>query len=250
MSEVVSVNAIQALLTARGVEVLPSPAQRTIPLNATLEPPCSLKWLGIEHSFSLGAFSYAVSGHAFAVRIGRYCSFGESIQIGRQDHPTTWTSTSPSFYLNSPLFNVGREYQDHEKLQKLASVRPRKAPTHLKITTIENDVWIGHGAFIRAGVRIGTGAVVAAHAVVVKDVPPYAVVAGNPATIKKFRIDPQHIGALLHLQWWRYAAWDLVDLPMDDVAEFIQAFRKRQPELQPYMPGVVQIQELTILKSS
>jgi chloramphenicol O-acetyltransferase type B len=244
MAEVVSVNAIQALLTARGVEVLPSPAQRTIPLNATLEPPCSLKWLGIEHSFSLGAFSYAVSGHAFAVRIGRYCSFGESIQIGRQDHPTTWTSTSPSFYLNSPLFSVGCEYEDYERLQKLAAVRPRKVPTHLKVTNIENDVWIGHGAFIRAGVRIGTGAVVAAQAVVVKDVPPYAVVAGNPATIKKFRIDPRHIGALLHLGWWRYAAWDLVDLPMDDVAEFVREFKKRLPDLKPYTPQTIAVSEL------
>ena len=112
------------------------------------------------------------------------------------------------------------------------------------MTTIENDVWIGHGAFIRAGVRVGTGAVVAAHAVVVKNVPPYAVVAGNPATIKKFRINSQHIGPLLALQWWRYAAWDLADLPLDDVAQFMERFRQRQPELQTYTPSVVQIKEL------
>ena len=65
---------------------------------------------------------------------------------------------------------------------------------------------------------------VGAHAVVVKDVPPYAVVAGNPATIKKFRIPPHQIGTLLQLEWWRYALWDLSRLPMDDVGEFIQAF--------------------------
>lgn len=56
-------------------------------------------------------------------------------------------------------------------------------------TYVENDVWIGHGAIILAGVRIGEGAVVAAGSVVVKDVPPYTIVAGNPATVIKERFD-------------------------------------------------------------
>ncbi|WP_417171784.1 DapH/DapD/GlmU-related protein, partial [Alistipes putredinis] len=52
---------------------------------------------------------------------------------------------------------------------------------------VEDDVWIGHGATILAGVRIGQGAIVAAGAVVNKDVPPYAIVGGVPAKILKFR---------------------------------------------------------------
>ena len=215
-----------------------------IPKSALLEPPCSLKWLAIEHAFALGAFSYAVSGYAFAVNIGRYCSIGENVQIGRQDHPTTWVSTSPGFYLGAPLFDVDRQYENHARLQEAAEIRRRMAPTKLKVTNIDNDVWIGHGAYIRAGVRICTGAVIGAHAVVVKDVPPYAVVAGNPAAIKKYRIAPHQIGALLELEWWRYASWDLADLPMEDVAEFIQAFGKRKPELSPYEPPVIKVSDV------
>ena len=244
MSEAVRVNLIQAQLMALGVEVLPSPGGRTIPKSAALEPPCSLKWLAIEHSFTLGAFSYAVSGYAFAANIGRYCSIGENVQIGRQDHPTAWVSTSPGFYLGAPLFNVDPHYENHARLVAAAEIRRRKAPTTLKVTNIEHDVWIGHGAYIRAGVRIGTGAVVGAHAVVVKDVPPYAVVAGNPATIKKFRIPPHQIGTLLQLEWWRYALWDLSRLPMDDVGEFIQAFGQRKHEFVPYEPSRLTIRDL------
>jgi chloramphenicol O-acetyltransferase type B len=245
MSDLVRVNLIQAQLMACGVEVLPSPGGRTIPKSALLEPPCSLKWLTIEHAFTLGAFSYAVSGFAFAVNIGRYCSIGENVQIGRQDHPTTWVSTSPGFYLGAPLFNVDPRYQNHSRLQKAGAIRRRKAPTILKVTNIDNDVWIGHGAYIRAGVRVGTGAVIGAHSVVVKDVPPYAVVAGNPATIKKYRIAPHHIGALLELEWWRYASWDLADLPMEDVGEFIQGFRARKPQLTPYEPLTVKVSDIS-----
>ena len=70
---------------------------------------------------------------------------------------------------------------------------PGKVPTQLKLTNIGNDVYIGHAAFIRPGVTIGHGAIVAAHAVVVKDVPPYAIVAGNPAVVKKYRFAPEQI---------------------------------------------------------
>lgn len=244
MSDTVTVKAIEAKLMARGIEVLPSAPARTIPAAASLEPPCSIKWLQIEHSFSLGAFSYAVSGHAFAVHIGRYCSIGEGVQFGRQDHPTSWVSTSPSFYLSHPLFGLPESYKYSKGLDLLPIIKRNRPSTQLQVTHIEHDVWIGHAAFIRAGVRIGTGAVVAAHAVVVKDVPPYAVVAGNPATIKKFRLPPHLIGPLLGLQWWRYAAWDIVDLPMEDPKEFIPAFRELKPKLTPYEPDKVTPGEL------
>ncbi len=74
--------------------------------------------------------------------------------------------------------------------------------------TIGNDVWIGSGALILSGASIGDGAVVAAHSVVTKPVPPYAIVAGNPARVVKYRFDEATIQELLALKWW--------DLP-DDV---------------------------------
>lgn len=70
---------------------------------------------------------------------------------------------------------------------------------------IENDCWIGHGATIMNGVTIHNGAVVGAEAVVTKDVPPYAVVAGNPAKIVKYRFDAETISKLEKICWWN---WD------------------------------------------
>lgn len=69
---------------------------------------------------------------------------------------------------------------------------------------IENDVWIGHGATILGGVTIHNGAVVGAGAVVTKDVPPYAIVAGNPAKIVKYRFGESEVRALLDIAWWNW----------------------------------------------
>ena len=84
-------------LQGHGIEVLQRvrPRHTNIPEGAALEPPCSLKWTRFDHSLELGAFSYMVSGYAFAARIGRYCSIAESVQIGRQDHSMKGVSVIP-----------------------------------------------------------------------------------------------------------------------------------------------------------
>ncbi|EFP64312.1 bacterial transferase hexapeptide repeat protein [Ralstonia pickettii] len=71
-------------------------------------------------------------------------------------------------------------------------------------TTIGNDVWIGHGATILSGVKIGDGAVIGAHTVVASDVPPYAIVAGNPAKLIRKRFSEPQIEQLLKLGWWNW----------------------------------------------
>lgn len=75
---------------------------------------------------------------------------------------------------------------------------------HRGDTVIGNDVWIGTQAVILPGVRVGDGAIIAAHAVVSRDVPPYAVVAGNPAEIRKMRFDDETVAALLQIAWWNW----------------------------------------------
>ena len=69
-------------------------------------------------------------------------------------------------------------------------------------TIIGNDVWIGYGATIMPGVTVGHGAVIATKAVVTKDVPPYAIVGGNPAKVIKMRFGESEIERLLALAWW------------------------------------------------
>ena len=117
-------------------------------------------------------------------------------------------------------------------------------PTRAQVTTIGNDVWIGHGALVRAGVTIGDGAVVAAHAVVARDVPAYAVVAGNPATIKKFRFPPVQIGQLMHAAWWRYAPWQLQHLDMARPMEVARGVNAMVREGVPFFePSIVDLRE-------
>lgn len=67
---------------------------------------------------------------------------------------------------------------------------------------LQNDVWIGHGATVMAGVTLHNGCVVAANTVVTKDIPPYAIVGGNPARILRYRFDEDTIGGLQKIAWW------------------------------------------------
>ena len=231
-----------AKLREAGVECLISPGQ-LIPEDVVLEPPCSLKWLTVRHSYALGAFSYAVSGYAFAARVGRYTSIGEALQI-RPDHPTDYLSTNPVFYRQELLFRVGESFDGG---REFAVWRPtpfrRPPPSRLKITNIGNDVYVGHGAFIRPGVTVGDGAIVGAYSVVVKDVPPYAVVAGNPATVRKFRFPEKLIDALLELKWWRFAPWQLGGIDVSDREDAVKRLADIAPGLAPHEPKVIRLGE-------
>ncbi len=230
-------------LRKKGIEVLhrgPQPVV-AVPRNTVIEAPASLKWTEYEHSLTLGAFSYQVSGYCFAARIGRYCSFGEQVQIGRQNHPTSWAATSPAFYLNGNLFNLGDGFEGSGEYHRYR-FKNSEPPTRVKITTIGNDVWIGHGAYIAAGVTIGDGAIVAAHSVVTKDVSPFAVVAGNPATIKKSRLPPSLISPMLRCRWWRFAPWQLAHLDMSKVGPFVAGVYAMR-DTPPFQPSVIDVNE-------
>ena len=111
-------------------------------------------------------------------KIGRYVSIANNVSIGLGEHDLDRISTSSVFYIN-PL----------ETLTKGKCV-------------IGDDVWIGVDAIVLRGANIGTGAVVAANAVVTKDVPPYAIVAGCPARILRYRFSEDNINKILASKWW------------------------------------------------
>lgn len=230
----------------RGIEVLPRGGGGVVhlPRHTRLESPTSLKWTVYEHSIHLGAFSYQVSGYCFAARIGRYCSMGENVQIGRQNHPLTWASTSPAFYLHDKLFDLGEGFEGAAEYHSYRFTNS-EPPTKVKITTIGNDVWIGHGALICAGVTIGDGAIVAAHSVVSKNVPAYAVVAGNPAVIKRFRLPPHLISPMLRSKWWRFAPWQLAHIDAANPEKFASIVYS-MTDVAPFAPTVTDLREVQL----
>jgi acetyltransferase-like isoleucine patch superfamily enzyme len=139
---------------------------------------------------NLGAYSFVQSRSLISnVEIGKFCSIASNVNIGLGSHPMHMVSTSPVFYDNSqslPNFMIGKKIFFEE----------------LPRTTIESDVWIGHGAMIKAGVTIGTGAVIGAGSVVTKDIPPYSIAAGNPCKVIKSRFSEDIINRLLLSKWW------------------------------------------------
>jgi acetyltransferase-like isoleucine patch superfamily enzyme len=233
-------------LRSRGVESFHAPQFTNISDIAELEPPCSIKWMQIENRLRLGAFSYAVSGFFSEVSIGRYTSIGENVQIGRSNHAMTWVSTSPVFYLQQPIFDVGSDFVGAERYQSYAAPTRQHAPaTALQQTVIGNDVWIGHGAFILPGVTVGDGAIIGGMAVVAKDVPAYGVVVGNPAVLQRMRFPPLVIARLLQVQWWGFAPWQLRDIDLSDLDTALPALEALSQRETPYMPGTFRIADLS-----
>lgn len=120
--------------------------------------------------------------------IGKFCSIGSEVLIGLGIHPTNLKSTYPGFYTNSEYYRVNKEYEFNGD--------------EYKQVNIGNDVWIGTRATILDGVNIGDGAIIAAGAVVTKEVPPYAIVGGVPAKVIKYRFSESRITELLDEKWW------------------------------------------------
>lgn len=135
--------------------------------------------------------------------IGAFCSIADHVFIGGAEHPLDWCSTSPVFQSVRHSGNTTR-------------FAAFEVPA-VERTIIGNDVWIGHSATIKRGVHIGDGAVIGSNAVVTKDVPPYAIVAGIPAKIIKYRFDKKICDELYTSRWW-----NLDDEQLKKVGRFIK----------------------------
>ncbi|HEV3312153.1 MAG TPA: CatB-related O-acetyltransferase [Chloroflexota bacterium] len=123
--------------------------------------------------------------------VGKFCSIAPEVFLGLVNHPTETVSTHPAFFLRRPP-DWNFVDSDH-----FAEEPPG--------VTVGNDVWIGFRASVMSGVTIGDGAVIAAGAIVTKDVSPYAIWGGVPAKFIRYRFDPSTIEALLEIKWWN---WD------------------------------------------
>lgn len=133
-------------------------------------------------------------------KIGRYCSIADNLQfICKGTHMINWVTTYPFqeiWGMDVPLYEVNgiKGKAGDPVIDGLTSP-----------ITIGNDVWIASNVKIKQGVKIGDGAVLATECFVTKDVPPYAVVGGNPAKIIKYRFTEEQINELLRIKWWNWS---------------------------------------------
>lgn len=160
------------------------------------------------HGIEVGDYTHGGWIHPFHIdegtTIGSYSSIAETARALTHNHPLKTRSTSGVFF--NPVFGVVAE--DHTAKTKLS---------------IGSDVWIGHNAVLLPSVdTVGHGAVIGAGAVVGRDVPPYAIVHGNPGRVIGYRFGPDKIKQLLAECWWERP---LVELH-EDTAAFLHPLRE------------------------
>ena len=163
----------------------------------------------------LGDYSY-VERHAEVIyaRIGKFCAIASNARINALEHPLERVSQHKITYR-------ANEYFLGAKLD--GEFRERRQG---KLVEVGHDVWVGHGAIVKPGVKIGHGAVIAAGAIVTRDVPAYAIVAGVPAKFMRWRFEPKLSERIISLGWWDWKH-DKLALAVDDmrrlpVEEFLE----------------------------
>lgn len=170
------------------------------------------------HTYGVRASTIMGATAASPVTIGSFCSIArEAAVLAHVGHPVDLPSTFPlkTLRFGRPPIEGG-----------LNADAVSRGPI-----TIGHDVWLGFRTTVLSGVTIGTGAVVGACAVVTRDVPPYAIVVGNPARVTRLRFAPDEVEALLASRWWELSDEAIAELEpafyARDVAAFVAAVRAR-----------------------
>ena len=139
---------------------------------------------------AFGDYSYVVNdSDIIYTTLGRFCSVASHVRINPGNHPLDRVMLSHASYRSS-AYGLGPDEGEFFDWRRSSPV------------VLEHDVWVGHGAVVLPGLRIGTGAAIGAGTIVTKDVPPFAVVVGNPGRVLRLRFPEPVIEALLRVAWW------------------------------------------------
>lgn len=141
---------------------------------------------------AMGDYSYVVNdSQIIYAEIGKFCSIAAQTRINPGNHPLDRVALS-HFTYRSSAYGLGDDDAALFAWRRASKV------------TLGHDVWIGHGAIVLPGVTLGTGAAIGAGAIVTKDVPPFAIVVGNPGRVLRYRFPPEIQAALLRIEWWHW----------------------------------------------
>lgn len=161
--------------------------------------------------FNIGLYSYIANSE-----VGNYCTFGSRLSISAFSHPINWLSIHEFQYRDTTNIYGESLYDSRENILKNDS----------RLTIIGNDVWVADNSVVLSGLKLGNGCIIGASSVVVKDVPPYAIVAGNPARIIKYRFSQEVIDELERLKWWDLSITKLRGIQFDKIEYAIEGLRK------------------------
>jgi len=189
-------------------------------MSSVIGSHCDIEERNLVQKSTIGDMTYTGADTSIMwAEVGKWCCISRLVDIGGNEHNYRATSMMPDYRVKTCL--EGKLARHHEE----------------EVIRVGNDVWIGQGAAIarKPGLTVGDGAVIGTGAVVTKSVPSYAVVAGVPARVIRYRFDEPLIAALCEMRWWDWpeeaikANWDLLSQDLD--VNILAELQERAEEL-------------------
>ena len=198
-------------------------SQSSVVSNTQFEGKNAIAGGAIVNNCYMGLGSYiAKHSNIINTRIGRFCSIADNVNTIIGNHPIHFVTTHPSFYYDTTS-QIGYTFHKGKPLYDCIFKFPEGENRYQIV--IGNDVWIGSHVLLLSGIKIGDGAVIAAGAVVTKDVQPYTVVGGVPAKIIRYRFSQDIIEQSLNICWWNLPHEEIRKLPFNNINKCLELLK-------------------------
>ncbi len=186
----------------------------------------------------MGAFSYSYSGMPEGIEVGRYCSISTGLRFLDAQHPVGALTTSGLLVSGKSRLFHPCQTPAVEAFRSGFSVMGGSYPR------IGHDVWIGCDVTLAMNIEIGTGAIIASGSTVTRDVPPFAVVAGVPARVKKLRFSERTVERLLAARWWELDPQDVFARDVGDPEAWLDRYEGDPTTFRSWTPPVFRFRVL------